>query len=121
MTRMIQAAILLIAIVLLNSCDKKGGDNVTGVTITSASIVPLVVGNQWVYTDSTFSATAPVHVDSSKLGITGKISISFQSQSVEVFYWNWYDIRTNQAQDYKWLGRNESDGYYMFGGASTQI
>jgi hypothetical protein len=111
---------LFIITILVSSCEKKGNDTITGVINTSSTIVPLVVGNQWEYIDSTFSTTGPPHVDSSKLGITGKISISYQGQSVEVFYWNWYDNKTNHPQDYKWLGKSESDGYYVYGGASSK-
>lgn len=88
----------------------------------TAVLVPLAVGNQWSFIDSTFSAANGAFVgrDSSRLGITGSTSIQHQGASVEVFYWNWANPRTGVAYDYKWLTRNEPDGRYLYGGQSSK-
>lgn len=80
-------------------------------------IMPLTVGNQWTYIDSTFDENGFLtSVDSSKLGITGKTNIIYNGQSLEVFYWNWIDPDNNQPDDGKWLCRNETEGLYFYGG-----
>jgi hypothetical protein len=77
-------------------------------------ILPLTVGNQWIYIDSVFSAKGSFEsVDTVKLGISGKTNIVYQGKNVEVFYWNWYD--GNQPDEVKWLCRNEEGGCYGYG------
>jgi hypothetical protein len=80
-------------------------------------ILPLAVGNYWEFIDSTFSNDTLFVVDTSKLGITGKLNIEYQGNNYEVFYWNWFDMNVNppQPQSNKWLIRNEQDGLWEYG------
>lgn len=110
--------LLPMMLILILACDKKDSTT-TGPGTESSVLVPLVAGNQWTYTDSTFSSGS-VSVDSSMLVITGSSSIQYQGQAVEVFHWNWLNNRTLVPQDWKWLCRNESDGLYMYGGKSIK-
>jgi hypothetical protein len=114
------AIFTLFLIGLLSSCGKKGDDQVVNPPIEQTAIVPLVVGNEWRYVDSTFNTDGSVRIDSSTLAITGKTSVQYQGQTIEVYYWNWIDNRTKLPQDWKWLCRNESDGFCLFGGASSK-
>jgi hypothetical protein len=121
MTLKYQFIVLFFISILIISCDKKSNDQATGPqTISPTTIVPLVIGNQWSYIDSTYNTNGTVNIDSSFLAITGKSTIQYQNQSLEVFHWNWLDKKTLVPQDWKWLSRNESDGLYMYGGASSK-
>ena len=77
-------------------------------------ICPLVIGNFWVYVDSTVGAYS-LQVDTSRLEITGKTTIMSKDQIVEVFLWNWFDNATKKPEDWKWLNRNEKDGLWTYG------
>jgi hypothetical protein len=80
-------------------------------------IVPLNVGNYWVFTDSTFLNDSLIVVDTSRVEITGKTIIEFQGNNYEVFFWNWFDMNSNppQPEPQKWLIRNEPDGVWEYG------
>ena len=80
-------------------------------------ILPLAIGNYWEFIDSTFSNDTLFVVDTSKVGITGKLDIEYQGNNYEVFYWNWFDMNTNPPQPVprKWLIRNEPDGLWEYG------
>ena len=80
-------------------------------------IVPLNVGNYWVFTDSTFLNDSLIVVDTSRVEITGKTIIEFQGNNYEVFFWNWFNMNSNppQPEPLKWLVRNEPDGLWEYG------
>jgi hypothetical protein len=79
-------------------------------------IMPLEVGNKWIYIDSTFSTNdSLISVDTIQLCITGKSTILFNAESLDVYYWIWNDKYKNIPEDYKWLVRNESDGLCFYG------
>ena len=60
-------------------------------------ICPLYVGASWTYVDSTFGTTGTfTSRDSSRLGIIGKGSYNYQGQNIELFYWNWINLRTGK-------------------------
>lgn len=81
---------------------------------TSAVLMPLSVGNQWVYVDSIFTESGALDiVDTVTLGITGKRTVVYEGKNVEVFYWNW--IYKGVADQLIWLCRNESDGLNSYG------
>ena len=109
--------VLSLALILNLACNKQ--DSSTGPGPEGARLVPLAVGNQWTFTDSTFG-TSSVSVDSSFLWITGTASIQYQGQTIDVYHWNWLDNRTMVPQHWKWLSRNEADGLYLFGGQSAK-
>ncbi|MGB2868591.1 MAG: hypothetical protein WBD36_09080 [Bacteroidota bacterium] len=88
---------------------------------TPSYIIPLAVGNQWDYVDSLFNSTGGfLRVDSSSLRIVGKTTVQYQSQSQDVYYWNWLNNLTKQPSASSWLTANESDGNYGIGGISSK-
>jgi len=96
---------------------QNGHGNLTKYEPGADVICPLYVGISWTYVDSTYSTSgAFVSRDSSKLGITGKNTFNYQSQNIELFYWNWINLQTNKAQNYMWLVRNDNDGFSWYGG-----
>ncbi|UCE05538.1 MAG: hypothetical protein JSW07_18315 [bacterium] len=81
---------------------------------TENVICPLAVGNYWTYIDSSIGFY-DYQADTSKLEITGKTTISFDNQVIEVFFWNWINLKTKIPEDWKWLNRNEDDGLWTYG------
>lgn len=105
----------LLFIISLVGCSKNDNPVSSDNThVNSGDILPLAVGNEWIYIDEYFSANgSPENTDTVKLGITGKTNITYQGKSVEVFYWNWY--YGDQPDELKMLCRNEEDGCYSYG------
>ncbi len=77
-------------------------------------ICPLAVGNYWTYIDSSIGFYN-YQADTSKLEITGKTNINFGNQVIEVFFWNWINLKTKIPEDWKWLNRNEDNGLWTYG------
>lgn len=94
-----------------------GVGNLTRYDASLDVICPLYVGAAWKYIDSTFTSSGVFSSrDSSMLAIIGKNTISYQSQNLEMFFWNWINLRTYKPQNYSWLVRNENDGLVFYGG-----
>ncbi|HEY4612495.1 MAG TPA: hypothetical protein VII11_05895 [Bacteroidota bacterium] len=109
---------IVFLVLFVLSCEKN--DNPVGDDKADV-IMPLTVGNQWSFIDSTFSTSgAFVRRDSSRLGITGTTSIQYGGATVQVFQWNWFNIQTGVADPWKWLTCNEPDGRYVYGGQSAK-
>lgn len=107
--------ICLLFLISMIGCNKNESPVSPDNTAANAGVIlPLAVGNEWIYIDSVFTAAGtPESIDTVKLGISGKTNIVYQGKSVEVFYWNWYD--GNQPDELKWLCRNEDGGCYSYG------
>lgn len=102
-----------------NDCwgSHNGSGSVTKYNPGADVICPLYVGISWTYIDSTFNSSGVfTSRDSSRLGIVGKGTFNYQSQSIELFYWNWINIKTNKPQSFSWLMRNDNDGLNCYGG-----
>ncbi len=115
------ASCLVVLFALLLAACQKNTNPLDSTSNAAATIMPLVVGNQWTYIDSSFSSTGTLLLrDSSKLAITGTTTIQYGGASTQVYHWNWLNVRTGVADDWRWLTRVESDGRYMFGGMSSK-
>jgi hypothetical protein len=94
-----------------------GSGNLSKYNSGADVICPLYVGQSWTYIDSTFGATGIfTSRDSSRLGIIGKGSYNYQGQNIELFYWNWVNLKTGKVQNISWLMRNDNDGLNCYGG-----
>ncbi|TSA26845.1 MAG: hypothetical protein D4R68_06665 [Ignavibacteriales bacterium] len=94
-----------------------GSGSVTKYNPGTDVICPLYVGISWTYIDSSFNTSGVfTSRDSSRLGIMGKGSYSYQGQNIELFYWNWINLKTNKPSTYSWLKRNDNDGLNSYGG-----
>ena len=94
-----------------------GSGNVTKYNPGSDVICPLYVGISWTYIDSTFNSSGIfTSRDSTRLGIIGKGTYSYQGQNIELFYWNWINLKTNKQSNISWLMRNDNDGLNLYGG-----
>ena len=94
-----------------------GSGSITKYDSGTDVICPLYVGVNWTYIDSTFGSTGTfTSRDSSRLGIIGKGSFNYQGQNIELFYWNWINLKTNKPQNISWLMRNDNDGLNVYGG-----
>lgn len=122
--RMKKVTFLFICTILFFTGCKKDSSN-PETPGSGTVIVPLAVGNNWIYTDSLFNTStgAFVQAGASKLGITGKQTISYHGQTREVFWWNWYNYSSNSYSTDNFLVGNESDGFSSYGWApnSTPI
>lgn len=107
--------LVLYFIIFIIGCNKD--NNPVGSDLIEISVImPLKVGNKWIYSNSTFSKNdSLISVDTIQLCITGKSTILFNGDSLDVYYWNWIDKVTNVPNDYKWLVCNESDGLFFYG------
>jgi hypothetical protein len=111
--------IILFTILLITGCKKVGGPVASENARTV--IVPLVVGNQWQFVDSTFSYSGTVQqVDTTILGITGSMTIQYQSKNYLSYYWNWFDQSNKLPSDRYLLCSNESDGLNFYGGVTSK-
>lgn len=112
--------ITIVLTVLMVGCEKEENPVDPGERKTDV-VMPLAVGNYWSYTDSIFNTNGGfIARDSSRLVITGSASVQAQGAPAEVYFWNWMNLRTGVADDWKWLTRNEPDGRYMYGGVSSK-
>ena len=104
---------MLLLLLLLISCSK---DNkfIPDVQYTNR-ILPLAIGNYWVYTDSVFTIGQTATVDTTKFGITGYRHITYNNQRETVYYWNWYNMPEDIPQRRRNLVRNEEDGLMYYG------
>jgi hypothetical protein len=106
-------ALLILAIALLCSCDKKN-DGVPS-PIGHSVIIPLKVGNFWEFVDSAFTAGEYSWSDTSRVTITDEKDVSLNGKTYHVFYWTW----GMPSYDYcSYFVSNESDGFNMFGGTN---
>ncbi len=78
----------------------------------SGVIVPLEVGNYWVYSYLEPDGTPSGEVE--KLGITGCSTITYQERQYLVYFWNWFET-LDQPFDEFWLMNNQDDGLWMIG------
>ena len=109
--------LLFIGIAVFFSCEK----NDDAIVIDNDVIHPLGVGYTWEYIDSAFTEEGTLdYVDTSKLGITGKTTIQYEGEDVEVFYWSWYNDNDQEYRSNKWLMSNGSNGLYCYGGATSK-
>ncbi len=102
-----------------NDCwgSHNGSGSVTKYNPGADVICPLYVGISWTYIDSIYGSTGTFTLrDSSRLGIIGKGNYSYQGQNIELFYWNWINLKTNKPSTYSWLMRNDNDGQNCYGG-----
>lgn len=73
------------------------------------------VGYSWTYIDSTFNSDGSFYrADSSRLAITGTTSISVDNNSVQVYYWSWFDFKAKTYGVDRWLISNEN-GFTLYG------
>lgn len=107
--------LLLIVVILLFSGCKS--DNPVDPNEESINVImPLQVGNQWTYIDSTFDENdALVYVDSLKLGIIGKTNIKHEGENIDLFHWSWISNEGGIPYGDQRLARNENDGLSFFG------
>lgn len=86
---------------------------------TPALIQPLGIGYFWEYVDSTFTDKGVfTRVDTSKLGITGRIEVEYEGENLQLYLWNWFDHTNNEYQGNKWLCNNDKEGFCFYGGES---
>jgi hypothetical protein len=103
--------IAVLFLILISGCKK---DDSPVNQDTTAVIMPLAVGNQWVFIDSVFNESGALAlVDTATLGITGKKNVAYEGKSVEVFYWNW--IYKETPDPIIWLCRNDAEGLNSYG------
>ena len=94
-----------------------GSGSITKYNSGADVICPLYVGISWTYIDSTFNSSGVfTSRDSSRLGIIGKGTYNYQGQNIELFYWNWINIKTNKPNTISFLIRNDNDGLNIYGG-----
>jgi hypothetical protein len=105
--------VIMLALLLLGGCSKDNGF-VPEIQFTD-SIMPLAVGNYWIYTDSTFVTHYPAFVDTTKIGITGYRNIKYDEEQITVYYWNWFNMPENVPQQRKNMVRNEEEGLIYYG------
>lgn len=113
--------IIVVLSVLLLSCEKDNGPLASSPFRQmnfNENIIPLAVGNQWVYIDSTFGGS--IYVDSTCYCIIDKGVVEYQSRSYRVFYRAVLDYATLEFSDLSWLFANTSDGINCFGGVNSQ-
>lgn len=85
--------------------------------LSVSSIMPLKVGNSWTFLDSLFNENGTFNrVDTSQLKITGKTIISYQDKDIEVYYWDWIDLKNGQPSEIILLCGNDSNGFNIYGG-----
>ena len=103
-------------IVLLWSCNKE--DNpVKSDEVNNQELFPIKVGNNWEYTDTMYTENGEfLYTETSKLGITGSEEINYMGSKVKVYFWNWYNMNTNQPRNEKWLVAVENSSLYFYGG-----
>ncbi len=80
-------------------------------------LVPLAIGNEWSYIDSSGSTG---EVKLLHIGITGSMMADTgEDEQSEVFFWNWRDLETGEYSDNVWLHYNGEEGFYTLGGISS--
>lgn len=97
---------------LFNSCE----DQITDIPINESTIIPLSVGNYWIYTQKVNGF--PELTDTAKVAITGNSIIDYQGEKYSVWLWTKYHPGTNEPLDYSWLLWNGPTGLYIMGGIS---
>lgn len=80
--------------------------------ITADVIVPLTVGNYWVFSVLNPDGT-PSEVTST-LGITGSSIVTYEDHEYFVYYWNWFDDFGYPSDDF-YLMSNQNDGMWLIG------
>lgn len=83
-------------------------------TNTNDELIPLEIGNYWVYEASSFFPNDTL-VNFWKFGITGSTDILFQGEKIQVFYWVNIDYQTGIPAEIKYYYKNESDGLFIYG------
>lgn len=74
--------IIFLCGIIIIGCSKKGGDNPTAPTSISQSLWPIVVGNSWTYTDTSFASNS---ISSPQVfTVTEQTSIQYQGKSLDV-------------------------------------
>ena len=107
--KIIKVSFIIISFLFI-SCIKD--DNSVNPEDSTGVIMPLEVGNEWIYIDSTFSESGSLEkVDTSKLAITSKTIINYNGKNIEVFI-----FESDQTKNVKTFLRNEIDGLYIYGG-----
>lgn len=99
---------LLLVGILLLSCGQ--GERIAGTNNQPNSIVPLTLGNYWLYETTTSNRTYI-----SKLGISNTSTTIHDSLEYSVFHWNWYEWPSDEPGEFDYLVRNESDGFWILG------
>lgn len=108
---------VFLAIVLLFSSCGKDKNPVKPDENSNEELFPLKVGNTWQYIDTMYTENGDfLYAETSKLGITGSAEINYATNKVKVYYWNWYNMGTNQPRDEKWLASVENSSLYFYGG-----
>ena len=113
--------LILISMIILSMLSCKESNNSTEVDILNGKVLmPLSVGNYWIYADSSFTDSGS-KVDSLKLGISGKKTITYNNKDVVVYFWNWYNHDFSTLSPYYWYIANESEGLVNYGYAIDNV
>jgi hypothetical protein len=104
--------LLSLSLLLFVSCSKDG-EKSPGIQYHD-TIMPLAVGNYWVFADTTFQDPYLIS-ETSKISISGYSNIKYNSESFPVYHWNWYDMPEDVPQQRKNLVRNEAEGLFYYG------
>jgi hypothetical protein len=104
--------LFILVIVIFSSCSKK--DSVSSTTQVSG-LVPLKVGNYWLYIDSTFYSPSYTLVDTSRLTITDSKTINVNGSNYQVYLWSWNDTNYPNISIFV---NNETTGFYIYGGTN---
>jgi hypothetical protein len=114
------AALAAFALLLASGCSTKWNSPAIP-QIAVNDIVPLAVGNQWTYVDSTFAAGtgALQTVDSSRVMITGHGTIRVSGTACDVYDWTWVDPVTGVPDPVSFVVGTAPNGTYSYGGRSS--
>ncbi len=107
---------IIIFAMLIAGCSEDS-TNPSGQQSFQDEIIPLAVGNQWIYlyTDETTGLQ-----DTLCKGVSGSEMFECEDHELrEVFHWNWYNLDEGHYEDHKSLCYNTEEGFHKAGGISS--